>query len=331
MTAQTRLNRAADEYWSALVRHDAEAAYAVVVDSIDAGATPAEALAGIVVHCQRRIGAAWAAGEWTVGQEHAATGVAEVVVARVASSLPEHDHARPRLVVACAEREAHTLAAEVVAISLYSWGWPTDFLGPGSSHDDLLHRVAVAVPAAVLVSASLSSSLPRVARQIADLTATGTPVIAGGAAFDPAGVRARRLGASGYAETPEAARELLVRLPDIVVPQPPPWHEEAQRLASMADELARDVLEATEVTLAEGSEALTPDHWRVVLATSVPHLVAAVAGGVVTEDPSVPASAHAWLAGVLRRRGAPEGVTDLLWEQLRVRLDTFPASRALLG
>lgn len=330
MTAQTRLIGAANEYWAALVRQDAEAAYAVVARAIDDGVPPADALAGIVVRCQRRVGETWAAGQWTVGQEHGATGASEEVVARVASSLPRHDPSKPRLVVACVEREAHTLAAEVVAVSLYSWGWPTDFLGPGSSHEELLQRIRTTEPAAALLSASLSSALPRVARQISDITATGTPVIVGGTAFDRAGVRARRLGASEYADTPEDAREMLGLLPDIAVPQRPHFEKEAQELAAMADELARDVLDATEVSLAAGADALAPDHWRVVLATSMPHLVASVAGGVLTEDPTVPAGTRAWLDQVLRRRGAPEGVTEVLWDQLRTRLESFPVSRSLL-
>ena len=155
-----------------------------------------------------------------------------------------------------------------------------------------IERIASTRPAAVLVSASLSSSLTRVARQIAAVTATGTPVIAGGAAFDEGGVRASRLGASAYAASPEEARAVLERLPDVVIPQPAPLDDEAVRLAAMADTMARQVLDATEGRLAAGPDALTPDHWRVVLATFTPHLVASVAGGVMTADPTVPAAAR---------------------------------------
>ena len=115
------------------------------------------------------------------------------------------------------------------------------------------------------MSASLSSALTRVARQIADVTATGTPVIAGGAAFDEDGVRASRLGASAYADSPEEARAVLKRLPDVVIPPPVPWDPEAVRLSAMTDTMAREVLAATERRLDGGSDELPPDHWRVVL------------------------------------------------------------------
>lgn len=331
MRLQPQLIPAADHYWSTLLRNDGEAAYAVVARVIDAGVSPADALAGIVVHTQQRIGESWAANHWTVGQEHAATVISEDVVRRVGESLPAADPGRSTLLVTCAEREFHGLAAQVVAVTMHSWGWPTELLAPDTRRQVLLERIDRERPAAVLVSASLSSSLPRVARQIADVTAAGVPVVAGGAAFDEGGVRATRLGASAYAASPEQARAVLERLPDVVIPPPMALDAEAVRLAGAADLVARRVLDATEGLLGAGSDALTPDHWRVVLATFTPHLVAAVAGGVMTGDPTVPESARNWLAEVLRRRGAPDDVTDVLWAQLRDQLHDYPASLALLA
>lgn len=331
MRLQPQLIPAADHYWSTLVRNDVDAAHTVVARVIDAGVSPADALAGIVVHTQQRIGLSWAANDWTVGQEHAATAISEEVVRRVGEALPATDPARPALLVTCAEREFHCLAAQVVAVTMQSWGWPTEFLGPATRRRALHERIERDRPAAVLVSASLSSSLTRVARQIADVTAYGIPVVAGGAAFDEGGVRASRLGASAYAGSPAEARDVLDRLPDIVIPHPATLDAEAVRLAGAADLMARRVLDATEGLLAAGSDALTPDHWRVVLATFTPHLVAAVAGGVMTGDPTVPAAARSWLAEVLTRRGAPDDVTDVLWSQLRDQLHDYPASLALIA
>ena len=331
MRRQPQLIPAADHYWSTLVRNDPDAAHAVVARVIDAGVHPADALAGIVVHNQQRIGDSWAGNHWSVGQEHAATAISEEVVSRVGEALPPPDPDKPVLLVACAEREFHSMAARVVAVSLRAWGWPTAYVGPDSRRERLTRRLEASRPAAVLVSASLSSSLARTARQIADITATGTPVIVGGAAFDEGGLRADALGASGYADSPEEARSLLDRLPDIVIPQPVTLDAEAVRLSGLSDTMARWVLEATEVRLAAGADELTPDHWRVVLATFTPHLVGAVAGGVMTADPTVPAAARTWLADVLHRRGAPDDVTEVLWAELRDQLHDFPESLALLG
>ena len=330
MRLHPQLVPAADHYWSTLVRNDAEAAHTVVSRVVEAGVSPADALAGIVVHNQQRIGESWAANHWSVEQEHAATAISEEVVARVCEALPPPDPDRRPLLVTCAEGELHRLAARVVAASLHSWGWPAELVGAGGGRDLLLERVAATRPAAVLVSASLSSSLTRLARQIAAVTSTGTPVIAGGAAFDEGGVRATRLGASAYAASPEEARAVLRRLPDVVIPRQAALDGEAVRLVALADTMARQVLEATVWLFDDGSHPESADDWRVVLATFTPHLVASVAGGVATDDPSVPAAARSWLTEVLRRRGAPAQVSDVLWTRLRGRLHEFPASLALL-
>jgi methanogenic corrinoid protein MtbC1 len=334
---------AADHYWSTLVRQDSEGAYAVVRRMLDLGVPVADALEGIVVHVQQRIGDSWAAGEWTVAQEHAATAISEEVVERVMLDLPPTDPSRRPVLVACAELEFHSLAALVVTASLRSWGWPAEHVGPDVRPEVLRQRVVEVQPEAVLLSASLSSSLPRVARLVDTVAGTGVPVIAGGAAFDAAGVRARRLGASAYAATPAAARALLDGLPEslphAVVPQPLPLADvveaEAGRLELMADDLSREVLEQVVGGLDGPSDALAEpeglDHWSVVLATYTPHLVASIAGGVLTDDPTVPGSAREWLAGVMARRGAPEGVTEQVWSGLRSRLADFPATLAILG
>ncbi len=318
-------------YWAALVAGDADAAHDVVARAIASGVPAAEALTDIVVKAQRQIGDTWAANIWTVGQEHAATAISELVVARVVATLPPPDRERRPLLVTCAEREFHTLAAQVVSASLRSWGWPAEFAGAANRPDLLQHRVDALRPAAVLVSVSLSSMLIRAARQIAAVTSTGTPVIAGGAAFDAAGLRATRLGATAHATTPEAAHALLETLPVVVSAPPIATESEVERLEPVIDQLARTVLGTTISLLDTRPDAVSPDHWQVVLATFTPHLIASVAGGVLTDDPTVPAGARAWLDEVMQRRGAPPDATEVLWDQLRVCLDGFPACQAMLG
>ena len=132
---------AADHYWSTLVRNDAEAAYGVVARVIDAGVSPADALAGIVVHTQQRIGDSWAANDWTVGQEHA--GHRDQRGGRHPGGRPA-PAARPGprlLLVTGADRESHSLAAQVVEVSLRSWGWPTAYPSPDTRRDRLQRRL----------------------------------------------------------------------------------------------------------------------------------------------------------------------------------------------
>lgn len=325
---------AADHYWSTLVRQDGEGAYQVVRRMVEMGVALPDALEGIVVHVQQRIGDTWAAGEWSVSQEHAATAISEEVVQRLMDEVPPPTTGRRPVVVACAEQESHHLAALVVTASLRSWGWPAEYVGPDASADQLLGRIGEVQPAAVLISASLSSSLIRVARFVRAVARTGVPVVVGGAAFDSGGLRASRLGASAYAASPAIARRLLDglpgSLPHTVLPQPGP-DDEVARLEELAERISQEVLEQVVGPIAMPEDDAGLDHWQVVLATYTPHLVGSLAGGVLVDDPTVPTAAREWLAGVMARRGAPEGVTDEVWAGLRSRLGDFPATLAILG
>jgi methanogenic corrinoid protein MtbC1 len=324
------LARAADEYWAALVRPDEEAAYSAVQQLIVSGLPVDVALTEVVARGQQWIGEHWASADWTVGQEHAATAVSESVLLRLIAELPPVDRSLPRVLVACAERESHSLPALVVAASLRSWGWPAEYVGSLTS-EALTQRISDLQPVAVLISASLTSSLTRLARQVAAITESGVPVIVGGSALDPDGDRAERLGASAYAGNPAAARRVLEAMPSVVQREGAPTEQEAYRLERQADDLARRAVEATLRQVGSPAGAVSPDHWSVVLATFTPHLVATIAGGVLLADPTVPEAARSWLDQVLVRRSAPDGVTDVLWAELRDSLRDYPTARALIS
>jgi methanogenic corrinoid protein MtbC1 len=330
MDQALQLSLAADQYWMTLAQPDAEAAYTVVEDVIAAGTPVADALTEIVARSQRWIGEHWASADWSVGQEHAATAVSEVVLQRVMAQLPPLDESLPLVLVTCAERESHSLPALVVAASLRSWGWPAEYAGSLTS-EALAERIAELEPAAVLISASLTSSLTRLARQIATITDADIPVIVGGSAFDPAGDRAMRLGATAYAGTPAEARTVLQAIPGVVRQEHAAAEHEAYRLERNADDLARDAVDRTLRKVGSPAGAFTPDHWSVVLATFTPHLVATIAGGVLLADRTVPETARSWLEQVLVRRRAPEGVTEVLWDELRECLHDYPAAWALIS
>lgn len=330
MDQALQLSHAADQYWGALAQPDVDAAYSVVEDVIAAGTPVADALTEIVARSQRWIGEHWASADWTVSQEHAATAVSEAVLQRVMARLAPLDASLPVVLVTCAERESHSLPAMIVAASLRSWGWPAEYAGSLTS-EALADRIAELRPAAVLISASLTSSLTRLARQIATITDVDVPVIVGGSAFDPAGDRAKRLGATAYAESPADARTVLESIPGVVRQEPASAEHEAYRLERNADDLAREAVDRTLRQVGSPTGAFTPDHWSVVLATFTPHLVAAIAGGVLLADPTVPETARSWLDQVLVRRRAPEGLTEVLWSELRGCLHDYPTAWALVS
>jgi methanogenic corrinoid protein MtbC1 len=304
-------------YWSAVSRADDDEAVAGALALRNRGVPLEQILNGLVVATQLRVGELWADNAWSVAREHAATAIAEHVVARLAEDLPEPTTG-PVHLVACVEREWHALPALVVATALRSEGHRVDYLGASVPRDRLVARISERAPDVVLLSASMTSSLVRVRREIEAVRETGTPVLVGGHAFDAEGLRARRLGATGFAPSVDEAIAQLRRLPTRVIAALPLVHPaalEAAELTGHIDELARDVMSATDHALGVtggGEDALPPDDWRVVLATFVPHVVESVVGALLTDDPRVMAETRAWLAGVLIRRGAdPRAVPTL--------------------
>lgn len=325
-----------EAYWTAVLNADERAALDVASGLLDRGVPYATVLQDLVVATQLRIGQRWAENTCSVASEHAATAVSEAVLRRLAERLPEPTRGGVVL-VGCAEREWHGLPALVVAQCLRSWGLRTLFLGPSTSRDQLVSRILDLGPRAVLLSASLSSSLPRVRRQIEAVRGTGTPVLVGGAAFDRPGLRAQRLGATGFAPTAEKALTLLETLPRHVSPAPPLRHPgavEARSLAANSESVGRALLAGSDLALGltgGGEAAVSPDDWRVVLATFIPHVIDCVVGALLTEDASVVTDCRTWLADVLAARAGDPTASDVVWDSLRDLLHDYPEALGLLG
>jgi methanogenic corrinoid protein MtbC1 len=325
-----------DTYWEAVSAGDERTCHVLVDDLLARGASVVDIFSGLVIPIQRRVGERWASNDWTVAHEHAATAISEAVVLRLGAGIPEPSTDERPLLVTCVEREWHALPALVVTHTLRSWGRPAHYLGANVSPETVVGRIIDLGPRAVLVSASLSSSLPRVRRLVEAVCGTGTPVILGGQAFDTGGVRAARLGGTAYTSDVEGLPRLLADLPGHVPPAAPlrhPGTAEALAILAAADEITRDVIRGSEVDLGSAGipAALPPDDWRVVLATYVPHVIGCVVGGLLTEDPSVPAEARSWLTAVLSLRGGDADTVDLLWKALAQRLREYPEAVRLLA
>lgn len=323
-----------DAYWSAVVDADARAAYAAAAATRDRGVPLVDVLTGLVIAAQRRVGELWAADDWTVAREHAATAVGESVLRRLAADVPPATDG-PVLTVACVEREWHALPALVVALTLRSRGCRVTYLGASASRDHLVSAILDTGPRAVLLSASLTSSLPRARRQVEAVRGTGTPVVVGGRAFDPAGLRAQRLGATAFAATPALALEQVASLPLHVPPAGPLRHPgalEARSIEAESDTISRGVVLAATTALGLDHDCdVPPDDWRVVLGTFVPHVVDCVAGALLTEDPSVFAETRDWLGEVLAVRGAAPDALAVVEQALVQRLHDHPEAMRLIG
>nr|BFE84033.1 hypothetical protein GCM10020093_066340 [Planobispora longispora] len=199
-----------DHYLKLAGLADEYGAIDLALDLLDRGVPAEDVLLDLVAPAQARVGELWAADEWSVAREHAATAVSDRVVAAVAA------HARPRptrerIIVACADGEYHALPARLLTEVLRLRGWQVDFLGASVPDAHLITYLHQTDPEAVAISCTLPTRLPRAHATLTACRSVGVPVLAGGRGFGPGGHRARLLGADAWASSARLAADRLDR------------------------------------------------------------------------------------------------------------------------
>lgn len=206
---------------------DEDAAVELAVRLLDDGVDAEAVLLDLVAPAQVRVGERWAADEWSVAQEHAATHVSgrtvDALVDAVCGNSASYDGGNPGrlsggksgdersggVLAACSDGEWHVLAARILSEVLRLRGFRVRFLGGHVPTAQLLSDIHQNGPDVVALSCTLSVNLPLAHRQIEVSRQAGVPVLAGGPGFGPQGVWAYALGADLYAPDARTAAELL--------------------------------------------------------------------------------------------------------------------------
>jgi MerR family transcriptional regulator, light-induced transcriptional regulator len=145
----------------------------------------AEALGPVLFEVGRR----WADGEWCVLDEHAASERLSRALARASELLTVRPDA-PRLLLATAEGDEHTLGLSLVELCARERGWRALWAGRSTSAEEVARAVERGEVEAVALSASPASrreSLERELRVVAPACgARGVPFVVGGSGPWPA-------------------------------------------------------------------------------------------------------------------------------------------------
>lgn len=317
-------------YEDAVVNADPAAAASVVRRLLAGGADPTVVLLDVIAAVQRRVGDRWQSGEWSVPQEHAATsvavGLAEEIVRHVRASV------RPTrtLLMACPEQEWHALPALLTAGVLAAGAWDVTLLGASTPPGRLAAHLHDRGPDATGISCSVIRSLPAARRFVEASTAAGVPVLAGGPAFGPDDLRARALGATGWAPDARSAVDVLATFPDFVPPTAPldpaavTEHAELER---RRDAWVEEVVRGSGIAVIVTADPADAG----ILQGSVEQLLHALSGALLTGDPRPVPEAIGWAGEVLGARGYdPRSVGELV-DVLRERVTHLPRTSALLG
>ncbi|SCL18359.1 Methanogenic corrinoid protein MtbC1 [Micromonospora nigra] len=312
---------AVEAYLEHLDRADDSGAVRLALGLLDAGHTVADVLVDLVSVAQREVGQRWLTGRWSVAQEHAATHIAETVVGAVAARTPSRSR-RGHVVMACVEGEWHSLAARIVAEVVRADGWRVTFLGASVPARHLVSFLHQTGPDAVLLSCVQPSRLVRAARVVEACRAAGVAVVAGGPGFGADGRWAPAVGAYAWGASARDAARLLVRHPPVDAGAPP---------TAATDEHVVVLRRRREVVEAALRAVDPPEREVDALATSVAHLVDALAAALRVDDVDLLLDFTAWQSAAMAHRHAGRDVPEVVLATCAAVLAAHPRGVAFVN
>ncbi len=308
---------------SAVIDGDAGLAYRMVLDLLGAGVPFESILVEILGPLQSDIGARWGQGDYRIADEHASTGVVETLIAQLAGSFDRPDEG-PRLAVACAEGDIHSLPPRMASAYLLYRGWHVTFLGSSIPARDLEDYLFETGHDTLVLSCTMSPWLQGARRSIEAAHAAGVPVMAGGRAFGSDDTIARKLGADGWSPSlVDLDTRLREWTPDPTaseagVVEPP---DDLARLRDLHPDLvARGLRELRELLAEIGwPQEAVPD-----VTKEMGLLIRVVGSALLIDDAALITDHVTAQAGLMSHQGAPEEIGPLM---LRA-LDTALADKA---
>jgi methanogenic corrinoid protein MtbC1 len=331
MTVFTAPATLGEDYLRLVGDGDEYGAIEVVTGLLDDGTPPQRVILDLIAATQRRVGELWAANEWSIAREHAATAVGERVLAAVAARTNVRP-TRGRITVACVDGEWHALPGRIIGEILRLDGWRVDFLGANVPGPHLVTHLHQTDPDAVALSCMIATRLPRAHAAITACRSVGVPVIAGGRGFGPGGRWAQRLGADAWAAT---AEEAVTRLADRWPPAlSDPYQgeylgdDEYTYVARHRGELIQTTIDRLQAEYPPMAGYTQRQHDATV--EDIGHIVDFLAASLYIADPVVFTDFTQWTLEVLQARGVPSQALTAGLRQVRDQLRDYPAATATL-
>lgn len=310
---------------------DEYGAIEVVTLLLDDGVPAQRIMTELIARTQARVGELWAANEWTIAREHAATSISERALAAVAARCPVRP-TRGRITVACVDGEWHALPVRILSEMLRLDGWRVDFLGasvPGLHLVTHLHQTG---PDAVALSCMIPARLPRAHAAVTACRSAGVPVIAGGRGFGLDGRWAQTLGADAWAPDASAAVACLGEN------WPPPMLDPSVS-AFLGDDEYTYVVRHRSDLIGTAIARLTATYpgaqsydqrQHDSTAEDFGHIVDFLAAALYVGDERLFTDFTDWTAGVLDARGVPAPAFAAGLRLVREQLRDYPSASRIL-
>lgn len=181
-----------------LVAGDEAGAWGIVEGRLGSGSNPDEILLDELGLAMRAVGEGWEAGEYTVDDEHRATGVATRVVARLGARFTKRGPRRRSVILGTPPHELHGLPTAMAANVLRGQGYDAVDLGadvPPDAFGAAVTKTARPLAVAVAVTSGNHDRSVRAIVRAVEQASPGLPVLVGGAGISGE-THAARLGAT---------------------------------------------------------------------------------------------------------------------------------------
>jgi MerR family transcriptional regulator, light-induced transcriptional regulator len=195
-----------ERFVAAQLAGDRGAALRVVIDDgIGRGARVIDLQARVISAAQREIGRLWQHNRITVADEHRATGISQIVMARLVELARPAVRNGTSIAVACVEGEHHDFPARLVADYLEHAGFDVRYYGADLPTDHLIRELASHRPDALALSVTMTPNVPALRAAVARVRADQPmlPILVGGHALEWSPQLAEQLEVTAAGATPD--------------------------------------------------------------------------------------------------------------------------------
>lgn len=176
------LSTLAEQFVAAQLAGDRRAALSLVIESVKDGVSVADMQQHVIRAAQEEIGRLWQTNTINIAQEHLATGISQIALARLFECAPEVTRNGKLVYVACVEGELHDLPARFVADFLDHGGFSVRYFGPDVPTHDLVEAVRSRTPDLLALSVTMSFNVSALRTAVTALreVAPEMPIAIGG-------------------------------------------------------------------------------------------------------------------------------------------------------
>lgn len=207
--------RRALEYLHSILEGKGHQAIDDVLTLVQEGASPLDVYLEILLPAQREIGRLWHRGEVNIAEEHLVTSTTERAQSVLVHSAPAVEPNGRTVVAAAVAGDQHDIGLRAVSDAYQLAGWRTLFLGRNMPPRDLAEALGFFDADLLLLTATLTTHLPRVRDTIEAVRQHSGPdvrILVGGATFDESPDLWEKVGADAHAPTIREALDVGARL-----------------------------------------------------------------------------------------------------------------------